>query len=393
MEFGEIKPNGNHGRLRAKIVHLSSGHDADDARIYWKECVTLAESGYDVTFIVPCEQPPRCASPHPCLRIIAVPRAISRRGRLIRTPFSVLRAALRQNAEVYHFHDPELLPAGLLLRLLGKRVIYDVHEDLPRDILIKPWIPRPIRRLIAGAMSVVERLAGTTLSGFVAATPVIARRFPVKRTALVQNFAHLTEFTPPELEYHRRKPAIAYVGGITVERCATEMVEAMHKLDQFPRARLIIAGRITPPGLVRELQALQGWDRVHFRGQLNRQGVRDVLCQARIGLALFYPKQSYIESQPVKLFEYMAAGIPVIASDFPRFRDILEGHGCGLCIPPRDVDKIADAIHYLLANPEEAAAMGKRGRILIEQAFNWEKQVPPLLDLYGRILSDLNSEG
>jgi glycosyltransferase involved in cell wall biosynthesis len=370
---------------RITVVHLSSGHDLDDARIYWKECRSLAQAGYTVAFVVPDWRRSRRTGQLSDVEVITVPCWTSRLGRLLALPFSVLLAGLRRNGDVYHFHDPELLPAGFILRLLGKRVIYDTHEDVPRDILIKPWIPRPVRGLLACVVAAAEWLAGRTLSGIVAATPVIARRFPQERTALVQNFARSAEFEPRQPSPMAETPVIAYVGSITVERCAMEMVRAMDRLSCFPPARLVIAGGMAPTRLIADLSALPGWSRVDYRGHLDRDGVRSVLAQASIGLALFHPVQSYIDSQPVKLFEYMAAGIPIIASDFPRFRSIIETHGCGLCVPPCDVDAIAAAIDRLLANPNEARAMGQRGRALMLRSFSWESEERSLLHLYKRI--------
>jgi glycosyltransferase involved in cell wall biosynthesis len=370
---------------RITVVHLSSGHDQDDARIYWKECRSLAQAGYSVAFVVPDWHRSRGTGRISGVDVVTVPCRISRLGRLLALPVSVLLAGLRLNGDVYHFHDPELLPAGFILHLLCKRVIYDSHEDMPRDILIKPWIPRSFRWPIGRAMAAVEWLAGRTFSGIVAATPVIARRFPQERTALVQNFARSAEFEPCQSSSTPETPVIAYVGSITVERCAIEMVLAMDRLSYSPSARLVIAGGMAPTRLIDDLVALPGWRQVDYRGHLDRDGVRSVLAQASIGLALFHPVQSYIDSQPVKLFEYMAAGIPVIASDFPRFRCIIETHGCGVCVPPRDVDAIAAAIDRLLANPNEAKAMGQRGRALMLRSFSWESEERSLLHLYKRI--------
>lgn len=368
------------------VVHLSSGHDRDDARIYWKECRSLAVAGYRVVLVVPGWHRARLdGAGLDDVEVITVQARPSRMGRLILLPYSVFLAGWRRRGDVYHFHDPELLPIGFVLRLLGKRVIYDAHEDVPRDIQIKPWVPRPLRRAVGRVLAAVEWLAGRTLSGIVAATPVIAGRFPRNRTALVQNFARPDEFEPVPTLPSDRSPVVAYVGGITVERCAVEMVDAMSKVTAMPRPRLALAGGVSPPLLMAELTALSGWDRVDYRGHLDRDGVRSVLAQARVGLALFHPVQSYIDSQPVKLFEYMAAGIPVIASDFPRFRSIIEKHGCGLCVPSMDVDAIAAAIDHMFANPEQARAMGERGRALMLKSFSWTSEEAALLRLYRRI--------
>jgi glycosyltransferase involved in cell wall biosynthesis len=370
---------------KVDVLHLTSVHSADDSRIFGKECVSLARAGYRVGIVVPEEG--TCMRRVDGVDIIPVRRRSKRPGRMLASTISVAVTGLRRRASVYHFHDPELIPIGLALRLLGKRVIYDAHEDVPRDILFKNWIPPYLRRITAVTMAAVEWFTGHTLSGVVAATPIIARRFPARRTALVQNFARLSEFAVPEEPPHSGGHAIAYVGGLTVERCAIEMVEAVARVKRYPDARLILAGNIESEALTTELAAMEGWPRVEYRGFQSRTGVARILSEAAAGLALFHPMQSYMESQPVKMFEYMAAGLPVIAADFPRFRDIIEGSRCGICVPPRNPADIAGAIEWILDHPEEAREMGRRGRRLVLDIFNWEGQEKSLLQLYQRILA------
>jgi glycosyltransferase involved in cell wall biosynthesis len=370
---------------RVRVVHLSSVHPADDARILWKECVSLVDFGYDVSLVVSEARPTR-RELH-SIEIIPVKRRSGRLGRMLISTPAVAIAGLRRNATVYHFHDPELMPIGLALRLLGKRAIYDVHEDLPRDILFKDWIPRLLRRPVSRLAAALEWIAGHTLSGVVAATPTIARRFPQGRTALVQNFARPCEFAAgAELPRSDRR-GVAFVGGLTRERCAVEMVEAIAKVERYPDVRLLIAGDIDPPALAERLAASEGWPRVDYQGRQPREGVRRLLAEARVGLAVYHPLPTFIESQPVKIYEYMAAGLPVIAADFPRFREIVEKNGCGICVPPRDPPAIAAAIEWIFDHPAEAAEMGRRGRNLVLNTFNWDREAETLLRFYERILA------
>jgi glycosyltransferase involved in cell wall biosynthesis len=371
---------------RIGVVHLSSAHRADDDRIFWKECLSLTRAGYGVSLVV-SEDHPTSREAHD-VRIIAVNRRSGRLGRMLTSAAGVAAAGLRQRGTVYHFHDPELIPAGLMLRLLGKRVIYDAHEDLPRDILFKDWIPERLRGPASRAAAAIEWIAGHTLSGVVAATPTIARRFPEGRTALVQNFARPCEFAVGDDLPRSDRRAVAYVGGVTLERCAVEMVEAIAMVERFPEVRLLVAGPMSSPALKERLAASKGWPRVDYRGLQSRAGVRRLLAETSVGLAVFHPVQSYIESQPVKIFEYMAAGLPVIAADFPRFREIVEENGCGLCVPPQDPAAIASAIEWVFERPTEAEEMGRRGRRLVHDTFNWGHEAETLLRLYDRILAE-----
>lgn len=372
---------------RIRVVHLSSIHHTFDTRIFWKECVSLARAGYDVTLVAPGDRgftPERGEIVREGVKIVAVMRRSGRLRRMLTTSIEVVVNGLRCDGLIYHFHDPELIPFGLLLRVLGKRVIYDAHEDLPRAVLLKGWVPRRLRPLVSLAAGVVESLAAHALSGVVAATPVIARRFPRRRVALVQNFASLSELALVEKIPRGERRAVAYVGSVTAVRCAVEVVEAIAKVARFPEVPLIIAGPADRP-LIEKLSTMQGWSRVEYRGLQDRDGIFRVLAESRVGLALYHPVQSYVDSQPVKLYEYMGAGLPVIAANFPGFRAVVDGNRCGLCVPPRDVAAIAAAIEWMFEHPAEAEEMGRRGRQAVLRFFNWDREEKELLGLYRRV--------
>jgi len=377
--------------VRIRIVHLSSVHPADDVRIVWKECASLAQAGYQVAFVVPADRSAHHTGPGQAVSIVTVKRHPSRLGRISLSNAAVLVAGLRLHGHVYHFHDPELIPVGLILRLLGKRVIYDAHEDMSQNLSNRRWIPRPLRYPATLAARGAEWLAGRLLSAVVAATPVIARRFPDARVTLVQNLARLSEFPLTGHPFETRPFAAAYVGALGPSRCAVEMVEALAKVSGCPDPRLIMAGDMSPLSLADTLAGSAGWRYVDYRGRQDRAGVRAILGEARVGLALYYPVKAHIDCEPTKVFEYMAAGLPVITSDFPHFREIVERTGCGLCVPPCDTSRIASAIEWIFTHPAEAQEMGRRGREAAERHFSWASEEQRLLRLYQRVTADLPS--
>ncbi len=291
--------------------------------------------------------------------------------------------ALRQaRPDVAHFHDPELIPVGILLRLSGTKVIYDVHEDLPRQILSKPYIPAPLRRPIAGFARALEWLAGRLLTGIVPATPAIAEHFPAGLSVLVQNFPLPGELTAPaSSHYAKRPPHFAYVGGISEIRGTGQMVEAL-QIATADGICLRMAGVFLPAAHRADVEALPGWRNVDFIGWADRPTVATMLGDVRAGLVLFGPYPNHISAQPNKLFEYMGAGLPVIASDFPLWRQIVDGAGCGLLVNPEDPKAIAEAMDWLLNNPDEAEAMGKRGQRAVEEIFNWPSEAKKLVAFY-----------
>ena len=322
------------------------------------------------------------------VEIKAVPVPRTRSERMSLTLWRVFRCALSTNASVFHFHDPELIPVGMLLKLLGKRVVYDVHEDVPADILDKSWIAPSLRWPIARAAAWTETLAACRFDAIVAATPRIADSFPNIKTLTVQNFPQVNvqvdaETTP----YGDREPLISYVGGISELRGAWEMIEAMGLLSESVPARLQLAGCFDPPESQQKLASKPGWERVDFLGWLSPAEVRELLGRSCLGVVVFHPIENHVMSQPNKLFEYMSAGLPVVASDFPLWRSIIQEARCGILVHPIKPTAIAEAIRWLLERPTEAEAMGHRGREAVRRIYNWENEEQKLVELYARLMN------
>ncbi len=366
-----------------KIVHLTSVHPAFDIRIFQKECKSLARAGYDVRLVVPHTQDESKDG----VQIMGVPKSKNRLERMALTSWRVFRAALQQRANLYHFHDAELILVGILLKLLGKKVIYDVHEDLPRQMLSKWWIAKWLRGSVAVTAEFTERLAARVFDGIVTVTPTIAARFPTQKTVLVRNFPirdELVTLTPSP--YEMRKNIVAYVGGIAVIRGINEMIDALALLPEGLTTKLILAGTFRPETLEQEVSLKAGWECVESRGWQSREQIAHLLSEARVGLVTLHPIINYVDALPIKLFEYMAAGLPVVASDFPLWREIVEKAKCGLLVDPLKPQAIADAILWLLTHPNEAKAMGENGRQAVEGYYNWEVEAKKLLEFYAKIL-------
>lgn len=367
----------------AKVCILTTVHPPFDTRIFHKQAKTLVKAGYDVTLIAQHTKNEVIEG----IKITALPKPRDRFNRIFGLTLKVLRLALKQKADAYHFHDPELILAGTLLKLRGAKVIYDVHEDVPKQILSKEWIPWPLRRLVAGITQIVGALASHFFDAVIIAAPAIAKYFPVPKINIVQNFPISDELILPiPVPYHKRSAKVIYVGGITAIRGIREMVQAMSLLPERLNARLVLAGRFSPPSLEAETRLLPGWEHVEFVGWRDRISVARLLGEARAGIVVLNPTPRYLEAWPTKLFEYMSAGLPVIASDFPLWREIVEGVGCGLLVNPLDHREIAEAIQYLLTHPKEAEEMGRRGRQAVQERYNWDIEKEKLLSLYRRLV-------
>jgi glycosyltransferase involved in cell wall biosynthesis len=366
-----------------RIAHLTSAHPRNDTRIFIKQCRTLAAHGYDVTLVVADDQGDDYTDG---VAIADVGRLPGRLNRIFKTTRRVFDKAVALDADIYQLHDPELIPIGLKLKRRGKKVIFDSHEDVPRQLLSKPYLGPVAGRVLSAAFSLTERYACSRFDGIIAATPFIRETFlnVNPSTVDVNNFPLVGELDAA-LPWAEKRDEICYVGGIGAIRGIRELVHAGQCLRT--QARLNLVGQFSAPALEAELKAHPGWARVNQLGFLGRAAVRDVMQRSVAGVVTFHPLPNHLDALPTKMFEYMSSGIPVIASDFPLWRTIIEGNQCGMCVDPRDPKAIAAAIDYLVTNPDVARSMGENGRRAVLSKYNWSVQAKKLTDFYGDILN------
>ncbi len=315
------------------------------------------------------------------------------RSRFVRATLGTIRAigtAIRVRATVYHVHDPELLPLVLTLRVLGRRVIFDFHEEFSAQIRSKPYVRRGLRTLAALAARCWELLLCWAASGIVAATPRIRERLPVGngRAAIVCNYPTLEEFPSPASSDFGERPRVAYyVGGVTAARGCYEMIEAGRILaDSGSGITIRIAGPFDSETSERSLRSAASGSNTRFLGRRTRAEVAEDLAAARVGVVVLRRTPNHLNSLPVKMFEYMAAGLPVVASDFPLWDAIVSGAGCGVTVDARDPSRIAAAIAAVVEDTERARRMGERGRRAVETTYHWSTQWDRLRSLYGTVV-------
>ena len=364
-----------------RIAHLTSAHPRNDTRIFIKQCRTLAAHGYDVTLVV---ADGKGDDHREGVRITDVGRLPGRMKRILGTTGRVCARALELDVDIYHIHDPELLPTGLKLKRLGKKVIFDSHEDVPRQLLTKPYLGPVSGKIASFAFSRIEQYAYSRFDGIIAATPFIRNNLLKinPRTVDVNNFPMEEEFAGATTWTNKRNE-VCYVGGIGEIRGIRELVHASQYLQSSARVNLV--GKFSDPQLETELKASPGWAQVDEHGFLDRDGVRDIMERSLAGIVTFHAVPNHIDSLPTKMFEYMSAGIPVIASNFPLWREIIEGNQCGICIDPLDPKAIAIAIDYIITHPQAAKTMGQNGRQAVQKRYNWTTQANILTEFYGVI--------
>lgn len=360
-----------------RVVHVSSVHPWTDNRINLREAVSLSEIGYHVS-LVALDSPN--TAPASSVHVYRLPR----RSRVLRATVgsaaAVLRA-IRLHPRVVHLHDPELIPFILPLRLLGKRVVFDAHEDLENQVRNKPYVHWALQPPVVIFARMLTRMAAWA-THVVAATPAIARRFPVGKVTVVHNYARLRDEDSLAKTIRCRAHVVVYVGGLSTARGARQMVEALSD-PEFPDGWMMaLAGPWIPQGLRGELTTLPAWDRVKDHGVLGPSETRDLLLEARVGLVVLQRTAAYEESLPTKIFEYMSAGIPVIASDFPLWRHILSEYECGQVVDETNPTEIASAIRRYADDPSLLEMHARNSRRAAETVFNWSVAEEQLTTVY-----------
>ena len=365
-----------------KICHLTIPHSRYDERIFLKECRSLAKAGYEVTLLCADNKPDEFIDG---VTIKSVPFQPKKRiARILNAKKIMLRYAINLDADLYHFHDPELLQLGLALKKRGKIIIYDSHEDVPRQILSKIWIPLIFRKLISYYFEKYEKAAAQKINFVISATPHIEQTFRnyCPHVSTVYNYPLLSEFEAIQ-SWEKKKASCCYIGGISENRGINQLIEAIDST----KINLNLCGNFDSVELQNKIFHSPGFKFVHFYGFLNREEVIKVLSESMIGMVTLLASENHVKSYPIKMFEYMAAGIPVISSDFPLWKEILQTNDCGIPVNPYDVNSIANAINYLIARPDEAERMGKNGYNAFIDRYNWATQEVILIGVYNQLFS------
>lgn len=368
-----------------KIAHLTVVHRRDDIRIFQKQCRSLQHAGAAEVVLLVADGAGDAVVDGVRVHDVARPG----RGRLARAlkgNLAMWRALRREAPAIAHLHDPELLLVGTVWRLTGGTVVYDMHENLPREILTKDWIPAPIRAVASLAVGLAQRalLRGTPT---VFAEASYQRDFPgVRRSVTVQNFPILDELarvTPAPRPHF----TVGYAGGVSRERGIGPMLDAVGRTRVAGRdVRALFVGPVAPEvdaDPIQQKAMAEGW--LDLPGRVAPRTAWEAMASCHVGLAVLMPSPNFIDSYPTKLFEYMALGLPVIISDFPLWRSVIEDAECGFAVDPTDPKRIAKALLWLIDHPADARAMGARGQACVFARYSWASEFAQLLAFYSRI--------
>lgn len=365
-----------------KICHLTSVHIPFDNRIFHREAKSLAAAGFDVTLIARHDR----AETIDGVRIVPLPVPRSRFERMTLTAARLFRLAVREHADLYHFHDPELLPVGMALKAATRaKVVYDVHEEYARQMPDKYWIGGRLASSAARWSYVaVEKAAAPVLDGFVAVTDFIADRYPPRKTTVVRNFVSLDMIDPIEpADVDKKEPVLVYGGHLAANRGIREIINAMETFGG--RARLWLLGKWDNPALEQECRALPGWRYTTYFGEKPVKEAFSYYKRADIGLCYIYGTDYYLRGLNTKVFEYAACGIPTIVTYSPHWENIFGDFS--LFVDPAEPSSLLDAIERLIDDPALRNRLGTTGRRAIEESYNWEREAGTLVEFYRRLLA------
>jgi glycosyltransferase involved in cell wall biosynthesis len=367
-----------------KVCMVTSVHSPFDSRIFYREAKSLERAGYEVTVIAPADPVGQVVDN---IHIVGIPRVKSRWGR-VRAWQYVLREVKKLKPDIVHFHDPELLLIAPNFR--PAKVIYDCHEHNAEAMLWKYWIPNLLRYPLSFLTSQLEPALARWTDAIVIVEDSQAKTFRQvgKPVVLLYNFP-MWDGAPGS---HINDRIVIHVGTHGEARGCRVMIEAIRLVtSKIPDVKLVLVGHFSPieyESKVHELILAYGLENtVELAGEVPHADVPRWIARATVGIVALQKTSQFCKGIPTKLFEYMAHGIPVVASDLPATRRFMEQAGCGFLVEPSNPQQYADAIIYLLDHQEEAKRMGENGRQAVNRAYHWKHEEEKLLSLYHSILN------
>jgi glycosyltransferase involved in cell wall biosynthesis len=366
------------------VCVVTTIHAPLDARIYQRELRCLAEAGYRVCLIAPWERPQKEDLTSGWIQTAAPRRRASRLAHGWRT----FRTSLATPTRSYHIHDIDFLPWAVLLKLIrGTPVVYDCHENYPEEILFgKPWIPGILRRALAAGTRRVEDWCAGRLGKVIVVVPGLARRFSAvgAHAVLVRNLAN---WTPQRTLPHAR--ALVCIGTLTVAYGMHLLLDIARELRRRGiELPLVLVDKFGFRDEEAEFKSAVRTEKLNIRihERVPPTEIDRILSQGSIALAVEPPTPSKVLAIPTKLFEYMACGLPIVASALPHSRSILEESGSGLVVEEWTAKAFVDAIVWLLEHPDAQAAFRENGFHAIETVFSWAEEKRRLLELFGDLI-------
>ena len=374
--------------MKIKLIHITTVHNRYDVRIQYKYCKTLSDDkDFIVTQVVADGIGTEKLNDLTILDLGKI--KYGRLGRFVIGNFKILKFGLVNKMDLLHFHDPELLPSMIFLKFIGKRIIFDMHENFPLQILTKTYLPKFVRIVLSKVMQFFQNISfyfiPVIFSEFSYGKyfPTIREKetilnYPLKNEVLSIKAEKLNEFT------------IGYMGSVTIERGALIMLEAVSRLrKQGESINILFVGPLD--NNIKEhsicIEAIKnGW--AIFKGRLKPREGWFLMSQCHIGMAVLKNSPNFVESYPTKLFEYMLLNIPIITSNFPLYKEIMDDAECGIVVNPNSNIEICDAILEIKNSKKKRMLMGYNGKKAAIEKYSWEtSELYKIKRFYNKLLN------
>ncbi len=368
-----------------KVCHVTSAHNRYDGRIFQKECCSLTKK-YDVYLLVNDKNNDELKNNVHIISTKFKPK--NRFERFFKSKNSIIKKALEIDADIYHLHDPDLLNMVEDLKEQNKKIVFDSHEDYPQLIKEKEWIPRILRSLASKYYENKEKKILKKVDAVVSVTPHIVNRLKKinDNTYMITNYPILSN---KNIIKHDDGHTICFAGGISTQWLHHNVIKAIDGVDNV---RYLLIGD-NENSYFETLKKLEGFNKVEVIGKVSKEEVLKFYNQSTLGIALNdYVANVNFKKGTIgntKIFEYMEAGLPIVATDFELWKDIIEKNDCGICVDPNDIEQIRRAILYIIEHPKRAKEMGINGKNLVLEQYNWLTQEKILYDMYSNLIERL----
>jgi len=375
-----------------KICHLTTVHPRNDIRVFYKECMSLANFGYDINLVVADGKGDEFIGG---VKVYDIGKQQGRLKRFFLSSLGCYKKALELNASIYHFHDPELLFVGLALKLKGFNVVFDSHELTGRQIKRKYYIPKLLRNITSSVFESIELGISKRLDAIVVPQEAEMVSYFEQSNTKVQvlsNYVSLSEYKNFESKRglsNRRSIKLLYSGTISNDRGLSNMLDIIEYLDE--RFQLILVGSFASKIEQEQAKKHLGWQKVDYRGLLERCELSGVYQEADLGLILFNPVGQYkVSTSPLKLFEYLLYGMPVITPNYGSWPDFQIKHKVTFGEDVSNFTALGELIYNLVESDEKYCSISQDGRDVVQRLYNWGNESLKLNRLYEQILGEHN---
>lgn len=377
-------------KIKTKICHITSGHNPFDDRIFYRECKSVAKAGYDVVLIAQHHSDEIVNG----VKIVALPIAKSRFHRMFKLTFKAFWLALKQRSDIYHFHDPDFIIFGVLLKLITRKpVIYDCHEYYAEAILSKDYLSKHYRRILSLLFKLYEKTLYPIFDYIFGVIDGQKIDFPRASFLALHNFPPKSYFI--NTRKHKKEYELIYAGTLGKERGLFMMLELIKKLkeyEKFENVKLVLLGSILNEKLKQEFNdfIIENSLRknILYLGTKPFEEVIVFLNKSKIGLRLAMKTRQYDDKPQIatKIFEYMGVGIPLISTDFKYTKKFMNNAEYIFLVPENNIDDCVEKVKYLLENNEIREELGRKAYSDFINNYTWENEAHKLLQTYKKLL-------